>query len=79
MARTVAIHSFKGGTGKSTLAANLAISLALKGKKVAVMDMDLEGPGLHVILGLDPYELPYTLNDVLSNGVQPEQAAVKMN
>src|SRR5690348_2098708 len=42
------------------------------------MDMDLEGPGLHVLLGLDPYELPVTLNDVLANGARPEQAAVKM-
>ena len=41
--------------------------------------MDLEGPGLHVIFGLDPYELPFTLNDVLTNGAQPEQATVKMN
>ena len=43
------------------------------------MDMDLEGPGLHVIFGLDPYELPFTLNDVLTNGARPEQAAVHMN
>ena len=43
------------------------------------MDMDLEGPGLHVIFGLDPYELPFTLNDVLVNGAQPEQAALRMN
>lgn len=43
------------------------------------MDMDLEGPGLHVILGLDPYEMPVTLNDVLTNGASPEEAAVKMN
>jgi septum site-determining protein MinD len=43
------------------------------------MDMDLEGPGLHVIFGLDPLELPFTLNDVLTNGALPEQAALKMN
>ena len=79
MARTVAIHSFKGGTGKSTISANLAIGLALKRKKVGVIDMDLEGPGLHVIFGIDPYGLPYTLNDVLTNGVQPERAAIRMN
>jgi septum site-determining protein MinD len=53
--------------------------LALRDKKVGVMDMDLEGPGLHVIFGLDPYELPFTLNDVLTNGAQPEQATIKMN
>ncbi len=40
--------------------------------------MDLEGPGLHVIFGLDPYELPFTLNDVLRDAAQPEQAAVRM-
>jgi len=51
----------------------------LKGKRVGVMDMDLEGPGLHVIFGLDPYELPFTLNDVLVNGAQPERAALRMN
>ena len=51
----------------------------MKGHRVAVMDMDLEGPGLHVIFGLDPYELPFTLNDVLVNGAQPEQAALRMN
>jgi septum site-determining protein MinD len=79
VARTIAIHSFKGGTGKSTLSANLAASLALKNKRVAVMDMDLEGPGLHVMFGLDPMELPFTLNDVLTNGARPEQAALKMN
>src|SRR5437016_13235543 len=78
MVRSIAIHSFKGGTGKSTISANLAAALALKGKRVGVMDMDLEGPGLHVIFGLDPYELPFTLNDVLVNGAQPERAALRM-
>lgn len=79
MAKTIAIHSFKGGTGKSTISANLAVALALKQRNIALMDMDLEGPGLHVIFGLDPYELRYTLNDVLTSGVKPEQAAVRMN
>lgn len=77
--RSIAIHSFKGGTGKSTISANLAATLAVKGKRIGVMDMDLEGPGLHVIFGLDPYELPFTLNDVLTNGAEPERAAIKMN
>lgn len=79
MARTIAIHSFKGGTGKSTISANLAAALCLRRKSVALMDMDLEGPGLHVMLGLDPDELPFTLNDVLQNGARPDQAVVRMN
>ena len=37
----VVIHSFKGGPGKSTITANLATSLALKGKRVGMMDFDI--------------------------------------
>ncbi len=74
MARTIAVHSFKGGTGKSTITANLAVALAAKGNRVG--DMDLEGPGPHVIFNVDPTELHFTLNDVLTDGARPEQAAV---
>jgi MinD-like ATPase involved in chromosome partitioning or flagellar assembly len=79
MARSFAVHSFKGGTGKSTITANLAVTLANKGSRVGVMDMDLEGPGLHVIFNVDPSELQYTLNDVLMEGARPEEAAVSLN
>ncbi len=77
--RSIAIHSFKGGTGKSTLAANLAVTLASKGRRVGVMDMDLEGPGLHVIFNIDPSQLQFTLNDVLLGAARPEQAVVRLN
>jgi MinD-like ATPase involved in chromosome partitioning or flagellar assembly len=79
MARSIAVHSFKGGTGKSTITANLAVALVSRGKKVGVMDMDLEGPGLHVIFNVDPQEIPHTLNDVLLGRAQPEEAALLMN
>jgi septum site-determining protein MinD len=79
MARTIAIHSFKGGTGKSTIAANLAAALASTGKRVGVMDMDLEGPGLHVLFNIDPSKVEFTLNDVLLDSARPEQAAINMN
>src|SRR6266700_2229519 len=51
MASSIAVHSFKGGTGKTTITANLAVALVSHGKSVGVMDMDLEGPGLHVLKG----------------------------
>ncbi|HZD13312.1 MAG TPA: MinD/ParA family protein [Candidatus Binatus sp.] len=79
MARTIAIHSFKGGTGKSTITANVAVALVAQGKRVGVMDMDLEGPGLHVIFGVDPGHVQFTLNDVLLDKAQPGQAAILMN
>ncbi len=79
MARSVAVHSFKGGTGKSTITANLAAALVARDRKVGVMDMDLEGPGLHVIFNIEPQDVRYTLNDVLMDSASPEQAAIAMN
>ena len=49
--RIVAIGSGKGGVGKSTLTANLAVALAQSGHKVGVVDADIYGPSQPVLLG----------------------------
>jgi MinD-like ATPase involved in chromosome partitioning or flagellar assembly len=49
----VSLHSFRGGTGKSNLTANLACSLVQRGERVAIVDMDVQSAGLHVLFGLD--------------------------
>lgn len=51
--RKILVLSGKGGVGKSTVAANLAMSLARAGKRVGLLDVDLHGPSLPMILGLD--------------------------
>src|SRR6266849_955433 len=63
MTKVIAVHSFKGGTGKTTLTANLAAILA-KNRRVGVMDLDLSGPGLHVLFGVKKSEIKATLTDI---------------
>lgn len=48
----ILILSGKGGVGKSTVAVNLAMSLSMAGKRVGLLDVDIHGPSVPVILGL---------------------------
>lgn len=62
---TLSIHSYRGGTGKSTTTANVATALASMGYKVATVDLDLSSPGLHVIYNVNQADLKHTLNDYI--------------
>lgn len=63
--RIVSIHSFRGGTGKSNTTSNLAAQVALEGRRVGVVDTDIQSPGIHVLFGLDEKKMGKTLNDFL--------------
>jgi len=63
--KIVSIHSFRGGTGKSNTTANLASQVAMTGKRVGVVDTDIQSPGIHVLFGLDEHKMGKTLNDFL--------------
>ncbi|MGD1906992.1 MAG: MinD/ParA family protein [Leptolyngbyaceae cyanobacterium] len=65
MFKLVAIHSFRGGTGKSNTTANLATLVAMTGKRVGIVDTDLQSPGIHIPFGLDQAHVNHTLNDYL--------------
>jgi len=65
MVKVISVHSFRGGTGKSNLTANLAVLTASKGNRVAIVDTDIQSPGIHVIFGMDEQEMQRSLNDYL--------------
>ncbi|HEY6146321.1 MAG TPA: Mrp/NBP35 family ATP-binding protein [Thermoanaerobaculia bacterium] len=70
----IAVASGKGGVGKSTVAANLALALARVGRRVGLMDSDIYGPSQQMMMGID--EKPY-VND--QNQIVPvERYGVKV-
>ena len=64
MTTVISVHSFRGGTGKSNTTSNLAAQLAAAGNRVAVVDTDIQSPGIHVLFGFSD-DLDNTLNDYL--------------
>ena len=63
--RIWAVGGGKGGVGKSVVTSSLAIALANRGQRCAVLDADLGGANLHTILGVR--QPPHTLSDFLSH------------
>ncbi|NJK29474.1 MAG: AAA family ATPase [Acaryochloris sp. RU_4_1] len=53
--RTVTFYSFKGGVGRTTALTHVAWILALRGRKIVAVDLDLEAPGLSTAFNLNPH------------------------
>jgi len=75
VSKIISLHSFRRGTGKSTLAANLTAVLAAEGRRVGVIDTDIQSPSLQLLFGLDEAALTYTLNNYLWGECELQQAA----
>lgn len=78
MTKIISIHSYRGGTGKSNLTANLAVCLASSGKRVAVVDTDIQSPGIHMLFGLEDTSHLRTLNDYLWERCPVHEAATEV-
>lgn len=70
----IATHSYRGGTGKSNVTANLAVELARSGHNVGVVDTDLPSPGIHILFGQD--QPATTVNGLLSREYSVKQAMI---
>ncbi|WP_329387913.1 MinD/ParA family protein [Streptomyces sp. NBC_01351] len=72
MTRTIVVHSHRGGTGKSSVLANLALLLAAEGRRVGVVDTDIQSPTLDLLFRLGP---GLSLADYLLGRCEIEAAA----
>ena len=74
----IGVSSGKGGVGKSTVAANLAVALAAKGYKVGLLDADIFGPSMPKMFGVEDEQL-YMVNQNGRDWIEPvEKYGVKM-
>lgn len=75
--KTIAIASGKGGVGKSTVTANLAVALARLGYRVGVIDADIYGPSMPKMFGVEGY-MPVTEDDNSQEIIPAQSHGVKV-
>ena len=75
MPRCIAFHSYKGGTGKTTIACNLAAMLSLRGYNVSLLDLDVYAPSIHAYFDYSPNKW---INDLLFENSNLNEIMVDM-
>jgi cellulose biosynthesis protein BcsQ len=75
MTQSIAFHSYKGGTGKTTIACNLAAMLATKGYNVSLLDLDVYAPSLGAYFDKTPDKW---INDLLSEDAKIDDVMADM-
>ena len=74
----IMVMSGKGGVGKSTVAANLAVSLARMGREVGILDADVHGPNIPKMLGLDQEKMIGTPEGMVPISLFPNLKVLSM-
>jgi flagellar biosynthesis protein FlhG len=74
LAKLIAITSGKGGVGKTNFILNLAIAMSIRGKKVLLIDADMNLSNIDVLLGIYP---EYTLSNLMDNEITVEKLLVE--
>jgi len=71
---TVTFYSFKGGVGRTMALVNIGVELARTGRRVLMVDFDLEAPGLETFEALKPAESPLGVVDYVTEYLEADQA-----
>ena len=77
MGKIIAVHSYKGGTGKTLLSINLAATFAKRNKKVCLIDFDFRAPSLSTILKIEKTE--HWINDYLNGSYEFEKVLIDLS
>jgi septum site-determining protein MinD len=77
LGKIVAVHSYKGGTGKTLLSINLAATLVKRGKKVCLLDLDFRAPSLSTLLKIEKAE--HWLNDYLNGTCEIDKVLLDLS
>ena len=75
----VGIHSYRGGSGRTTLAANLAYLAARAGARVAVMDLDLQAPALHIVLGVEEKRILHSVSEFVQGQCEMKEVPIDLS
>ena len=78
MCEVIVVASGKGGTGKTTVCAGIAVALAKNNKKVLIIDGDSGMRGVDMVLGVAD-KLVYDISDIVSGGCEPEDAVYRVS
>lgn len=74
----IVVMSGKGGVGKTTVATNLSISLATKGFKVGLLDVDIHGPNVPKMLGIEDHKLMMDEHGIIPATAEPDLKVISM-